>query len=77
MRRMGQNYSGREKNDFRKAVDILHDFMNAYCINAEVDDDLEFMCNECPFRDGEDCRMKMFKNKYAPDYVDFSSMGDL
>lgn len=74
----GQFFSGRIKNDVRKAVTILDDFTKAFCIDAEVADDLVFRCKECPFQelDGK-CKVKEFKQKFAPDYKDFGSMGDL
>ena len=65
-----------------KAVETLDRFTKEFCIDATVKDDLEFRCKECPFaHDTENekglCMVKEFKNKFAPDYVDFGSMGDL
>lgn len=73
----GEYYSGRITNDEHKAVEILDRFTKAFCIDATVKDDLVFRCKECSFSDGDNCRVKMFKCKFAPDYVDFGSMGDL
>ena len=73
----GQYYSGRLTNDEHKAVEILDRFTKEFCIDATASEDLMFRCNECPFEDGDKCRAKEFKNKFAPDYVDFGSMGDL
>lgn len=74
----GQFYSGRITNDEHKAVEILDQFTKAFCIDASVTDDLVFRCSECPFEDQEGkCRAKVFKHKFAPDYKDFGSMGDL
>lgn len=73
----GEYYSGRIANDEHKAVEILDRFTKAFCIDATAKDDLVFRCEECSFSDGDNCRVKMFKCKFAPDYVDFGSMGDL
>lgn len=73
----GQYYSGRLTNDEHKAVEILDRFTKEFCIDATISDDLMFRCKECPFEDGDLCRVKEFKNKFAPDYADFGSMGDL
>lgn len=82
MRSCGEYYSGRVANDEHKAVETLDRFTKEFCIDATVKDDLEFRCKECPFEhDTENekglCMVKEFKNKFAPDYVDFGSMGDL
>lgn len=69
---------GRITNDERKAVEILDRFTKAFCIDVSVTDDLVFRCSECPFEDQEGkCRVKVFKHKFAPDYKNFGSMGDL
>lgn len=74
----GKYYSGRITNDDHKAVEILDQFTKAFCIDATVEDDLVFRCKECSFSDSDKkCRVKMFKCKFAPDYADFGSMGDL
>ena len=73
----GQFYSRRIGNNEREAVKILDRFTKAFCIDAEVADDLVFRCGDCPFEMDEKCLCKMFKNKFAPDYKDFGSMGDL
>ena len=74
----GQYYSGRIENDEHKAVELLDKFTKAFCIDATVADDLEFRCKECTFQceDGR-CLVKEFKCKFAPEYEDFGSMGDL
>lgn len=80
MKKAGEYYSGRAKNDEREAVKILDLFTKAFCIDAEADD-LEFRCDECPFEYNTEkekglCMVKQFKCKYVPDYKDFGSMGD-
>lgn len=69
-----------DKNEILKAVFLLDLFTKTYCryINDyKRFDDLKFRCDECPFTENGDCLVKIFKNKYAPDYKDFGSMGDL
>lgn len=71
----------RDKEDIKKAVFLLDLFTKNYCRyrnDYERFDDLKFRCNECPFEqsDGK-CLCKTFKNKYAPEYRDFGSTGDL
>lgn len=74
----GNYYSGRLKNDEHKAVEILDQFTKAFCIDAEVEDDLVFRCRECPFStENGKCLAKIFRSKFCPDYKDFGSMGDL
>lgn len=73
----GQFYSHRLGNDEHKAVEYLDKFMKEFCIDATVSEDLQFRCSECPFEDADKCKAKEFKNKFAPDYKDFGSMGDL
>lgn len=74
----GQFYSGRIANDEHKAVEILDQFTKAFCIDASVTDDLVFRCSECLFEmPDKSCLVKKFKKKFAPDYKDFGSMGDL
>lgn len=76
--KIGQEFSGRIQNDERKAVALLDQFMKEFCIDATVHYDLVFRCKECTFEteDGK-CLLKVFKNKFAPDYKDFGPMGDL
>ena len=71
-----------DNQEISKAVMLLDLFTKTYCryVNDyERFGDLKFRCEECPFQKDEDgaCLVKMFKGKYAPDYVDFGSMGDL
>ena len=72
----GEYFSGRAQNDERKAVEILHQFMMAFCVDATPKYNLVFRCKECTFNDGKYCKVKEFKEKYAPDYKDFSALGD-
>jgi hypothetical protein len=71
----------RDKEDIKKAVFLLDMFTKTYCRypnDYERFGDLKFRCDECPFRkENEYCSVKLFKDKYAPDYRDFGSMGDL
>ena len=70
-----------DKEEISKAVVLLDLFTKTFCRygnDYERFDDLRFRCDECPFyKDNGDCLVKSFKNKYAPDYRDFGSMGDL
>ena len=69
-----------DKEEISKAVILLDLFTKIYCRYAndyERFDDLKFRCEECPFQKNENCMVKLFKIKYAPDYRDFGSMGDL
>ena len=63
---------------YHKAVELLDLFTKEFCRDKLVKDDLVFRCKECTFEteDGK-CLLKVFKNKFAPDYKDFGSMGDL
>lgn len=70
-----------DKKEIAESVRLLDLFTKTYCRYSndyERFDDLKFRCGECPFSkpDGH-CICKEFKNKYAPDYRDFGSMGDL
>ena len=58
-------------------VSITKEFcMDVDKMNAE--EDLFFMCSECPFEyENDDCLVKIFKKKFCPDYKNFGSMGDL
>ena len=75
---LGEFYSHRIVNDDREAVRILDQFTKAFCIDVAVTDDLTFRCKECPFEmENGICLVKSFCRKFAPDYKDFGSMGDL
>ena len=74
------NYEQIDKEEIAKSVILLDLFTKTFCRYAndyERFDDLKFRCKECPFEKEEQCLVKMFKNKFAPDYRDFGSMGDL
>jgi len=70
-----------DKDEIAKSVILLDLFTKTFCryINDyERFEDLKFRCEECPFQSDDGiCLCKEFKNKYAPDYRDFGSMGDL
>lgn len=70
-----------DKEEISKAVVLIDLFTKTFCRyknDYERFDDLKFRCDECPFRaENDKCLAKSFKNKYAPDYRDFGSMGDL
>jgi len=75
------NWDEVDKQEIAKSVLLLDVFTKTYCRyqkDYERFDDLKFRCDECPFikPDGS-CICKEFKDKYAPDYRDFGSMGDL
>lgn len=75
------NYEEIDRDENKKSVHLLDLFAKTFCRyrnDYERFDDLKFRCDECPFSlaDG-DCQVKIFKNKYYPDYKDFGSMGDL
>lgn len=74
-------YTNRCKNDFHKAVEALDVFTKAFCMDVDrmnAEEDLFFMCSECPFEyENDDCLVKIFKKKFCPDYQNFGSMGDL
>jgi len=75
---LGEFYSHRVANDDREAVRILDQFTKAFCIDAEVTDDLAFRCKECIFETEKGiCLVKSFCRKFAPYYKDFGAMGDL
>ena len=70
-----------DKEEISKSVVLLDLFTKTFCRyrnDYERFNDLKFRCEECTFQ-GEDgsCMAKEFKNKFAPDYRDFGSMGDL
>ena len=70
-----------DKEQIAKSVILLDLFTKVFCRYAndyERFDDLKFRCDDCPFqKESGNCAMKEFKCKYAPDYRDFGSMGDL
>ena len=74
------NWDEIDKQEITKSVLLLDVFTKTYCRyqnDYERFDDLKFRCDECPFlKENKDCSVKLFKNKYAPDYRDFGSMGD-
>lgn len=66
--------------DGHKAVELLDRFTKSFCRDKNVNlfDDLVFRCKECPFEiENGECLVKIFKQKFYPDYKDFGSMGDL
>ena len=69
-----------DKEETQKAVVLLDLFTKTFCRyrnDYERFGDLKFRCKECPFqKENGECSAKIFKNKYAPDYRDFGSMGD-
>lgn len=68
-----------DKESIHKAVMILDLFTKTYCRyfgDYERFADLTFRCNECPFSENSNCIVKIFKEKYWPEYPDFGSMGD-
>ena len=69
-----------DKEEISKAVVLLDLFTKTFCRyknDYERFDDLKFRCDECLFQEENgDCLVKVFKNKYAPDYRDFGSMGN-
>lgn len=68
-----------DKKEILKSVMLLDLFTKTFCRNEyERFGDLKFRCDECPFqKEDKVCLIKSFKHKYAPDYKDFGSMGDL
>lgn len=70
-----------DKEEIAKSVVLLDLFTKTFCRyrnDYERFNDLKFRCKECPFgQDDGKCMAKEFKNKFAPDYRDFGSMGDL
>lgn len=70
-----------DKAEITKSVMLLDLFSKTFCRykgDYERFNDLKFRCDECPFSvENGVCLCKKFKNKYAPDYRDFGSMGDL
>lgn len=74
------NWDEIDKQEIAKSVVLLDMFTKIYCRyqnDCERFGDLKFRCDECPFSKSDRfCICKEFKNKYAPDYKDFGSMGD-
>lgn len=70
-----------DARDISQAVMLLDLFAKTFCRyrnDYERFDDLKFRCDECPFQmDDRKCKVKVFKNKYAPDYKDFGSTADM
>lgn len=70
-----------DKEEIAKSVVLLDMFTKIFCrymADYERFDDLKFRCEDCPFQtDKGECLAKIFKNKFAPEYRDFGSMGDL
>ena len=75
------NWDEIDKQEIAKSVVLLDLFTKTYCRyqnDYERFEDLKFRCDECSFSKSDGtCMCKEFKNKYAPDYRDFGSMGDL
>lgn len=64
-------------SDALKAVMALDLFCKIWCIDTDVQNDLEFRCNSCDFQTKEKkCLVKCFKCDKLPDYPNFGSMGD-
>lgn len=74
-------YEDIDKKEISKAVMLLDLFTKIFCRyrnDYERFDDLKFRCDECPFqKENGNCLVKLFKNKYEPNYQDFGSMKDL
>ena len=75
------NYDEIDRDEIKKSVHLLDLFTKTFCRypnDYERFDDLMFRCEECPFSLAVGgCQVKIFKNKYYPDYKDFGCMGDL
>lgn len=70
-----------DKQEIAKSAVLLDLFTKIFCRYSndyERFGNLKFRCyDECPFcKPDGNCICKEFKNKYAPDYRDFGSMGD-
>ena len=78
-------YKRIDSEEIAKSVVLLDYFTKTYCRyrnDYTRFNDLKFRCSECPFQGDTEtekgvCLVKKFKHKYAPDYRDFGSMGDL
>ena len=70
-----------DDEEVAKSVVLLDMFAKTFCRyrnDYQRFDDLKFRCEDCPFQtDKGECLAKIFKNKFAPEYKDFGSMGDL
>ena len=70
-----------DKDEIAKSVVLLDAFTKTFCRyrnDYERFDDLKFRCEDCPFNTSKgECLAKIFKCKFAPDYREFGSMGDL
>jgi hypothetical protein len=69
-----------DKEEIAKSIVLLDLFTKIFCrykADYERFNDLKFRCDECPFTNKGQCAVKVFKAKYAPNYRDFGSMGDL
>ena len=75
------SYEEIDKGEIHESVNLLDLFTKTFCRYPNDYGrfgDLKFRCDECPFQqENGDCLCKIFKNRYAPDYKDFGSMGDL
>lgn len=72
-------YTNGNKDDIQHAAKCLNEFTHNFCMDCKATDeqkDLFFRCGECPFCFDEICKVKEFKNKFAPHYKNFGSMGD-
>ena len=70
-----------DKEEIAKAVMLLDLFTKTFCRyrnDYERFEDLKFRCEKCLFRrENGGCLVKLFRTKYAPNYRDFGSMGEL
>ena len=73
-----------DKEEIAKSVVLLDLFTKTFCRyrnDYERFKDLKFRCEDCPFLHNDKaegmCMVKEFKCKFAPNYRDFGSMGDL
>lgn len=74
-----------DKEEIAKSVMLLDLFTKTFCRyrnDYERFNDLKFRCECCPFQHDTEkiqgmCMVKEFKSKFAPEYEDFGSMGDL
>lgn len=68
------------QDNITEAIHGLDIFTKNFCMNVkatEEKDDLVFRCNECEFRSGKDCLIKIFAGEHESDYPmdNFGSMG--
>lgn len=74
-----------DKEEIAKSVVLLDLFTKTFCRyrnDYERFKDLKFRCEDCPFQHKDNkgdglCMVKEFKGRFAPNYRDFGSMGDL